>query len=164
VLKGPQGTLFGLTTSAGVINITTNAPVFGRFSGRVRTELSKDGTAGSDYGQQILQGLVNIPIAENAAMRVSASMNKRQGVDRNTLTGDLDDHANYALRGRLLWEPTDKLTVNLIGDYSRTDDDGTDFFVVYKANPAYRSPRAGPMRDRRQRRQSRLLLQQQADQ
>ena len=26
VLKGPQGTLFGLTTSAGVINITTNAP------------------------------------------------------------------------------------------------------------------------------------------
>jgi iron complex outermembrane receptor protein len=136
VLKGPQGTLFGLTTSAGVINIATNAPVFGRFSGRVRTELSKEGTAGSDYGQQILQGLVNIPIAENAAMRVSASMNKRQGVNRNTLNGELDDHANYALRGRLLWEPSDKITVNLIGDYSRTDDDGTDFFVVYKANPA----------------------------
>jgi iron complex outermembrane receptor protein len=136
VLKGPQGTLFGLTTSAGVINITTNAPEFGRFSGRVRTELSKDGTAGSDYGQQVLQGLVNIPIAENAALRVSASMNKRQGADRNALTGDLDDHAAYALRGRLLWEPTDKLTVNLIGDYSRTDDDGTDFFVVYKLNPA----------------------------
>jgi iron complex outermembrane receptor protein len=136
VLKGPQGTLFGLTTSAGVINITTNAPVFGQFSGRVRTELSKDGTAGSDYGQQILQGLLNIPLAENAAMRVSASMNQRQGVNRNTLTGDLDDHASYALRGRLLWEPTDKVTVNLIGDYSRTDDDGTDFFVVYKANNA----------------------------
>jgi iron complex outermembrane receptor protein len=28
VLKGPQGTLFGLTTSAGVINITTNKPEF----------------------------------------------------------------------------------------------------------------------------------------
>ena len=135
VLKGPQGTLFGLTTSAGVINIATNAPEFGRFSGRVRTELSKDGTAGSEYGQQIVQGLLNIPLAENAAVRVSGGMNKRQGVDRNTLTGDLDDHANYALRGRLLWEPSDKVTVNLIADYNRTDDEGTDFFVVYKANP-----------------------------
>ncbi|MBI1686754.1 TonB-dependent receptor [Caulobacter hibisci] len=136
VLKGPQGTLFGLTTSAGVINIATNAPQFGQFSGRVRTELSKDGTAGSKYGQQVVQGLLNIPLAETAALRVSASVNQRQGVNRNTLTGDLDDHAAYALRGRLLWEPSDKLTVNLIGDYSKTDDDGTDFFVLYKANTA----------------------------
>ena len=38
VLKGPQGTLFGLTTSAGVINITTNAPDPSGFSARVRGE------------------------------------------------------------------------------------------------------------------------------
>jgi iron complex outermembrane receptor protein len=34
VLKGPQGTLFGLTTSAGVINITTNKPDMTKFSAR----------------------------------------------------------------------------------------------------------------------------------
>ncbi|MCC7464084.1 MAG: TonB-dependent receptor [Gammaproteobacteria bacterium] len=54
VLKGPQGTLFGLTTSAGVINITTNAPVFNEVSGRVRTELSKEGVAGSGFGRQLV--------------------------------------------------------------------------------------------------------------
>jgi iron complex outermembrane receptor protein len=134
VLKGPQGTLFGLTTSAGVINIATNKPEFGRFSGRIRTELADAGTVGSEYGQQILQGLLNIPLSEDAALRVSGNLNRRQGVDRNSLTGDLDDHASYSARARLLWEASDKLSVNLIGDYGRTDDDGTDFFVVYKAN------------------------------
>jgi iron complex outermembrane receptor protein len=43
VLKGPQGTLFGLTTSAGVINITTNKPEFDKVSVRVRSELSAAG-------------------------------------------------------------------------------------------------------------------------
>ena len=50
VLKGPQGTLFGLTTSAGVINITTYAPDPSGFSARPRTELSNAGTLGSKFG------------------------------------------------------------------------------------------------------------------
>ncbi len=41
VLKGPQGTLFGLTTSAGVINITTRAPSPDAFSARIRTGSSR---------------------------------------------------------------------------------------------------------------------------
>ena len=134
VLKGPQGTLFGLTTSAGVINITTNKPDFTRFSARIRSELSAAGTAGSEYGQQVVQGLVNVPVAANAALRVSGNMNLRQGVGYNTLTGKYDAHDTWGLRGRFLWQPTDRLTVNIIGDYSQTRDRGSDFFTIYKAN------------------------------
>jgi iron complex outermembrane receptor protein len=137
VLKGPQGTLFGLTTSAGVINITTNAPVFGEFSGRVRTELSDAGTAGAKYGNQVVQGVVNVPLAANAAMRISGVANLRQGVNRNATTGDLNDTDRYGVRGRLLWEPTDRLTVNLNGDYSQTRfKNGGDFFTFVKTDPA----------------------------
>ncbi|ESQ86679.1 hypothetical protein ABAC460_22895 [Asticcacaulis sp. AC460] len=132
VLKGPQGTLFGLTTSAGVINITTNKPELGRFSGRVRAELSDYGTAGSEYGQQVIQGLINVPLGETAALRVSASRNDRQGVNRNALTGKLDDHRTDSARARLLWQVNDRLTLNLIGEYAKVDDDGLDFFTIQK--------------------------------
>jgi iron complex outermembrane recepter protein len=135
VLKGPQGTLFGLTTSAGVINIVTNAPQFDGFSARLRTELATDGSLGSEYGQQIVQGLVNIPLGDSSALRLSGNANLRQGVDRNTVDGDLDSHRTYNGRGRFLWKG-DKLTVNLIGEYSTLDDDGQDFFVIAIANPA----------------------------
>ncbi|SEJ25798.1 iron complex outermembrane recepter protein [Sphingobium sp. AP50] len=135
VLKGPQGTLFGLTTSAGVINITTNAPDFNSFSARVRGEVSDAGTAGSKFGNQVLQGVVNVPLASNAAIRVSGVANMRQGVNRNLTTGNLNDTDRYGVRARLLWEPTDKLTVNVIGDYAKSRiENGGDFFTFVKTS------------------------------
>lgn len=137
VLKGPQGTLFGLTTSAGVINITTNAPDFDAFSARVRGEISDAGTAGSKFGNQVIQGVVNVPLAPNAAIRVSGVANMRQGVNRNLTTGKLNDSDRYGVRARLLWEPTDKLTVNVIGDYAKARaENGGDFFTFVKTSGA----------------------------
>lgn len=137
VLKGPQGTLFGLTTSAGVINITTNAPDPTEFSGRVRTELSDVGTAGSKYGQQVVQGVINVPVSATSALRVSGMANTRQGVNRNAVTGDWNDVNRYALRGRFLWNAREDLTVNLIGDWSKGSvDNGGDFFTFVSNTPA----------------------------
>ncbi len=130
VLKGPQGTLFGLTTSAGVINITTNAPDPTRVSARISTQLSDQGTAGSKFGQQIVQGVINLPLGDTSALRVSGLVNLRQGVNRNALTNDYNDVNRYAVRGRFLWDPTDKLSVNLIGDWFKsTNENGGDFFT-----------------------------------
>ncbi len=133
VLKGPQGTLFGLTTSAGVINITTNAPDPSGFSARVRTELSNEGTLGSKFGNQIVQGLVNIPLGADAAVRASGFGNLRQGPNRNLTTGDFNDSDRYGGRARLLWRPSDVLTFNLIGDYSRSRfENGGDFITFVR--------------------------------
>ena len=141
VLKGPQGTLFGLTTSAGVINITTNKPDFNAFSMRVRTELSSAGFAGSEYGDQIVQGVVNLPLAANAALRVSAFTNTRQGPDYNLTDGKYVANDTYGVRGHLLWEPTSALSINLIGDYSQTRiTDGGDFFTFIAASGAGINP------------------------
>jgi len=139
VLKGPQGTLFGLTTSAGVINITTKAPSFAAFSGRIRTELSDEGLAGSGYGQKTLAGSVNIPLSENLAARLSANINRRQGPGRNALDGSLDQHNTVSARGRVLWQVSEDFTVNLNADYSNLQrDGGPDFFTVFKTtNPAF---------------------------
>jgi len=137
VLKGPQGTLFGLTTSAGVINITTNAPDPTQFSSRLRTELSDAGTAGSKYGQQIVQGMINVPVSVNSALRVSGMANLRQGVNRNAITGELNDVNRYAVRGRFLWEASDVVSVNLIGDWAKGSvQNGGDFFTFLSNTPA----------------------------
>jgi len=141
VLKGPQGTLFGLTTSAGVINITTNKPEFGVFSMRMRTELSGGGVAGSLYGDQVVQGVMNIPLAPTAALRISGFSNTRQGPDYDLTTRQYDANDTFGFRGHLLWEPSDALTINLIGDYSRTrTTNGGDFFTFVKANGAALNP------------------------
>lgn len=136
VLKGPQGTLFGLTASAGVINIVTNAPDPTGFSARIHTDLSNQGTAGSEYGNQVVQGVVNIPVSQNSALRLSGNMNLRQGVNHNTLDDSWDQHRSYGVRGHYLWSPNDQLTLNLIGDFSVHRDNGWDFFTVVKATPA----------------------------
>ena len=133
VLKGPQGTLFGLTTSAGVINITTNAPDPSRIEGRVRTELSAAGVAGSKFGNQIVQGMVNLPLGADAALRVSGNVNLRHGPARNALTGDYNDINHYGARARLLWKPSAELSFNLIGDYTAGNTaGGGDFFTFVK--------------------------------
>ena len=135
VLKGPQGTLFGLTTSAGVINITTNKPEIGVFSLRMRTEMSGAGVAGSEFGDQIVQGVMNIPISSNAALRISGFSNTRQGPDYDLSTRNYDANDTFGFRGHLLWEPTSQLTINLLGDYSRNrTTNGGDFFTFIQTS------------------------------
>lgn len=135
VLKGPQGTLFGLTTSAGVINITTNAPDPNRISARFRTELSGAGIAGSKYGNQIGQMMLNLPLSSNAALRVSGSLNMRQGPDRDVTNHDYDQVDRVSARARLLWQPSDRLTFNVIGDYAAGQTMGSgDFFTFVRTS------------------------------
>ena len=63
VLRGPQGTLYGRNTIAGVINIKRTAPT-GEFGGKV------EGTYAS-HDRVDLKGLVNMPLGENGGLKVS---------------------------------------------------------------------------------------------
>ena len=87
VLEGPQGTLFGLTSSAGVINIVTNAPDPSGFHTVWHADYANKGTAGSEFGQETVQGVVNIPLTEISALRVSGSIDDNRGVQHNNFTG-----------------------------------------------------------------------------
>jgi len=137
VLKGPQGTLFGLTTSSGVINITTNRPEFDTTSLRLRTELSEAGKAGSEYGNQVVQGVLNLPLAANAALRVSGFVNTRQGPDYDVTTHQYDANDSVGMRAHLRWEPSSDVSINLIGDYGKARiTNGGDFFTFVATSGA----------------------------
>jgi outer membrane receptor protein involved in Fe transport len=65
-LAGPQGTLYGASSQAGTIRIITNKPELGVTSGRVDAEVNKVGHGGLGGS---LEGMFNLPIADNIALR-----------------------------------------------------------------------------------------------
>jgi iron complex outermembrane receptor protein len=123
VLRGPQGTLFGLTSSAGVLNITTNAPDPTAFSSDWHLLYAHKGTAGSEFGQETAQGVVNVPISGNSALRVSASVDDNIGVQHDSFDNTDGRVNNYAGRVHYLLD-ADPLTVNVIADYQRIIQNG----------------------------------------
>ena len=111
VIKGPQGTLFGKNASAGVINIQTNDPAY-TFGG------SAEATYGS-FNESKLRGTVTGPLVDDKlAFRLTGTYNHRDGVLDNAIAGqkDLNDRNSYALRGKLLFQPTPDLKFVLSGD------------------------------------------------
>lgn len=113
VLSGPQGMLFGKNASAGVVNIVTKSPRLdiSEFFGRL--------SAGED-GYIVGNAMANIPLGSTAALRITASHDRRNGITFNEFTDRrIDDFKNSAIRGRLLWEPSESLTFNLIADYEK---------------------------------------------
>ncbi|KQY35750.1 TonB-dependent receptor [Caulobacter sp. Root1455] len=122
VLKGPQGTLFGKNTSAGVINIITKEPEFG-FGAEAEATLG-------NYNAHGLAGSVTGPLfgSETLAARLYVAARERDGYNdvvtgKGPSTRDQDaDQGFYTVRGQLLFVPDDKSSFKLIGDYSKRDE------------------------------------------
>jgi iron complex outermembrane receptor protein len=116
VLRGPQGTLFGRNSSAGVVIISTEKPSF--TLGAV-----VEASAGDfDYNQERLS--VTGPLVDGVlAFRLTAYNTYREGVLPNLTTGiAANGVGRQGARAQLLWTPTPDVSVRFIGDYSREDD------------------------------------------
>jgi outer membrane receptor protein involved in Fe transport len=115
VLRGPQSTLFGKNASAGVISIVTQKPQF-EFGG------SAEVTYGN-YDAITVKGDVTGPISETVAFSIGGSYNRRDGYAQDLkLDTDVNDRNRWGVRGQLLFEPTDALSIRLIGDYDKIDE------------------------------------------
>ena len=115
VLSGPQSTLFGKNASAGVISVTTLLPE-DEFGGMV------EATAGN-YGARIVKGTLTGPLSDTVSYRLSASDNSSDGYGTNITTGNgVNERNRSAIRGQLLFEPADDLTIRLIADYNEIDE------------------------------------------
>jgi len=120
VLKGPQGTLFGKNTSAGVINILTELPSFDPgFEGEV--------TIGN-YGAFGVAGSVTGPITDQLAGRLYVAVRERDGfydvLTRGGPRGETDDQNQdfWTARGQLLFLPSDTTSIRIIADYSKREE------------------------------------------
>ena len=121
VLKGPQGTLFGKNTSAGVINVISKAPDF---------EFGFNGEATvSNFNGYGLSASVTGPIIEDQlAGRLYFATRKRDGYN-DVVTGKgpatLAEDATqdyWTARGQLLFMPNAQTNIRLIADYTTRDE------------------------------------------
>ncbi|XVJ64447.1 MAG: TonB-dependent receptor [Sphingopyxis sp.] len=115
VLRGPQSTLFGKNASAGVISIVTQKPQY-EFGG------SLEATYGN-FDAITVKGDVTGPIGDTVAFSIGGSYNRRDGYAQDLKLGtDVNDRNRWGVRGQLLFEPTDALSIRLIGDYDKIDE------------------------------------------
>ncbi|MBW2384940.1 MAG: TonB-dependent receptor, partial [Deltaproteobacteria bacterium] len=115
VLRGPQGTLFGRNSTGGAYNVYTKKPT---------NEWGGDGEfMYGNFNNIRVRGALNMPVHDRFKMRFAGTFLQRDGFTENIGTGnDIDDRDLYGVRGSLLWEPTDDLTIDVMGSWFREED------------------------------------------
>ncbi|KGE03324.1 TonB-dependent receptor [Pseudohaliea rubra] len=118
VVRGPQGTQFGRNTVAGAINMITTKPTD-------EFELELLGEVGN-YDSYRVGAIVNLPLSDSLAARVSVIDHARDGLVDNITTGtDHNERDGTTLRGQLAWRG-ERVDVTLAADY--TESDRVSFF------------------------------------
>lgn len=122
VLKGPQGTLYGEGSMGGSIRYITNQPDPSGFdfSFQGRLDTAEDSTGLS----HVINGMVNIPIGDQVALRVVAFQRDRQGfLDLLGPSGedDADWFEQDGVRARLTWFASDTLEISAMANISNAE-------------------------------------------
>ena len=118
VLRGPQGTLFGRNVVGGAIAVISNNP-----------EMKEDwfGQVTAGNGAYVrTEGMVNgVLVDDKLAFRAAFSTETSNGlIDTPNQKGSYGKTDGVAMRGKLLFKPTDTLRIVLSGDYSYTQGNG----------------------------------------
>lgn len=120
VLRGPQGTVFGQNSTGGAINVISNQPILGQFSGN--SSLSY-----GSYNLVRFGAVANVPITDDLAIRAAVLQNRHDGFAKAVdIAGmpnyALDDENSVTARLLVLWAPTDELSVTLGANYFDADE------------------------------------------
>ncbi|HHJ2159563.1 TPA: TonB-dependent receptor [Pseudomonas aeruginosa] len=148
LLRGPQGTLFGKNTTAGVLNISTRAPTF-------TAERTVEVSGGQDgYFQG--RGTVSGPLGETLAGRLSAYRTRDDGYIKNIHDDNyLNGGERQGARGQLLFEPNEDFSLRWIADYNEEDSSNGSMVVYGGAERFWQRAAlvgASPLRDPQRRR------------
>jgi outer membrane receptor protein involved in Fe transport len=110
-LRGPQGTLFGTNTTAGIINVLTRRPDF-------TPSFEASATLGERELRELRLSASGALIASKLAGRIDAVAGAVDGYLPNPNTGEVyGARRREELRGQLFLVPTDDIDVRIIADY-----------------------------------------------
>jgi len=123
VLKGVQGTLFGRNMTGGAVLVEPAHPKLGDFSGEVRVQYG-------NYNMHDIYGMLNIPLTETLAVRVSGVTHQRDGWAKDVSGLRLDDQNYNTFRVSALWEPTDRISSMTVFDWYNSNEKGTASFLT----------------------------------
>lgn len=132
VLRGPQSTLYGKNTTAGLISVFTKPPAD---STEMRGEISTGRIEGYEDADMLrLVGVFNMPVTEAVSGRLSGAWFDHGHTMANLFSGDdSQDMQRYSIRGQLLYEPSDAMTARLIVGHFVIDAANTGEFEIDEA-------------------------------
>ena len=126
VLRGPQGTFAGTNATGGAVFITEKNPELGNFGGYVQAQ-------GGSYGDAGVQGAVNLPLSDDASIRIALNGERRDSfwtITRGAgFSGDPGSLKQVNARVSLLWQPQQDLQILFKTDWNYFD------FGGYPADP-----------------------------
>lgn len=116
VLRGPQSTLYGRNSSAGVVNVISRQATF-----------EPEVTFGVGYGKynhrELQFSLNDALVDDKLALRIAGAYKGQDGFIENLATGEkIGERARFAGRAQLLWTPTLDWKVSFNSYNSFTDD------------------------------------------
>jgi outer membrane receptor protein involved in Fe transport len=135
LVRGPQGTLFGRNTTAGVVNIVTDEPAFAPAAG---ADLS-----GGNYGFAEMRGFVTAPVSSSVAVRFDVIRQERDGLVKDRIF-DRDYYSRHRaqVRGQVLVRASEALSFRLIVDDLERDEAPGNGLVYRVADPQSGAVRA----------------------
>ncbi len=150
VLKGPQGTLFGRNTTGGAILINSNNPTLDGISGKASVSYGR-------FNEFEPTAVVNLPLGDKVAIRLAGKIFTRDGytinsvsataasavaavttsVARRPVSGNLnglklDDRDRVQARAKLLFQPTETLSLIFSGEYYKQDEAAPSRNILYQ--------------------------------
>lgn len=138
VLKGPQGALYGRNAVSGAILVTTTQPS-DELEGTFRVGVG-------NVGQARASGIISGGLSENVRGRLTASYNTTDGHYTNVFTGR-DDAVDFledtSVKGRLMWDVSDELTLDIRAGFSKVEGGALNFNAVF-ALPSFESQFGSP--------------------
>ena len=130
VLKGPQGTLFGRNSVAGVINLVTARPTN-------ELEGSFDVEMGS-WGKQTLNSVINLPISDSVRTRLAVMTNTRDGMVMNLNNNtSYDDRNDVGVRWSVDWDMNDTTGLKFTYSAQKSEDERPQEELSYCAPDAF---------------------------
>ncbi len=121
VLRGPQPVLYGEGSMGGTIRYITKNPDLSSVSAVALAELNT--VKGGEAGWRA-EGIVNMPLAEDkVGLRIAATRDEDGGWIDGPLGRNANDRTTTTIRGKLLFTPSEALTISLLGLYNESEQD-----------------------------------------
>ena len=132
VLKGPQGGLYGRNTTGGAVTIMSRRPSLSQFDGYVSAGYGQ-------WNQRRIEGAIGGPLSSTIALRVAGQIEQGGGWQDSLATAINDKHGDkdkWALRGQVLIEPNDSISLLFKADVGADTSETTLARSMGTFNPA----------------------------
>lgn len=122
VLRGPQSTLYGRNSQAGVVNIISRPPTN-------QPEFRSSASYGNYNYRNLQLSLSDAIIPDKLSLRLAGAYTARDGMFENTfLDKSVGEESGFVGRAQLLWEPSEDWKISFNATAS-VDDDGSPVLV-----------------------------------